>query len=85
MNMRARGEATIPASTCSPRSERDVLVNRDFSAGASGLIDQPLLAALAEQVVSEADARTGKMDARSNYLRSLIADIRSGNQAGGTA
>ena len=85
IDKRARGEATIPARAFSPLSERDVLVNRDFSAGASGLIDQPLLATLAEQIVSEADARTGKTDARSNYLRGLIADIRSGNQAAGTA
>jgi CHAT domain-containing protein len=85
IDMRAKDAAAIPASAFSPRLERDVLVNRDFSAGASGLTDQPLLAALAEQVVSEADARTGKTDARSNYLRGLIADIRSGNQVAGTA
>jgi CHAT domain-containing protein len=85
IDMKARSEAIVPASAFAPRSERDVLVNRDFAAGASVLTDQPLLAALAEQVVSEADARTGKMDARSNYLRGLIADIRSGNQASGTA
>ena len=78
IDMRAKGEATIPASAFSPRLERDVLVSRDFSAGASGLTDQPLLAAVAEQVVSEADARAGNADARSNYLRGLIADIRSG-------
>src|SRR5262245_726128 len=85
IDMRARGEAIVPASIFSPRSERDVRVGRDFSAGASALTNQPLLAALAEQVVSEADARTGKTDARSNYLRGIVADIRSGNQASGTA
>lgn len=85
IDSRARGETIVTASAFSARSERDVLVSRDFSAGATGLIDQPMLASLAEQVVSEADARTGKADARSNYLRGLVADVRSGNQTAGTS
>ena len=85
IDMRARGETIVPASAFSARSERDVLVGRDFSAGATELTDLPILASLAEQVVSEADARTGKVDARSNYLRGLVADIRSGNQTAGTS
>ncbi len=85
IDMRARGETIVPAGAFSARSARDVLVSRDFSAGATGLTDQPMLASLAEQVVSEADARTGKADARSNYIHGLVADIRSGNQTAGTA
>jgi hypothetical protein len=78
-------EAKLPAGFFSPQSAGDVLVNRDFSAGASGLTNLPMLADLAEQVVSEADAATGKKDATSNYLRGLAADIRSGNKTAGTA
>jgi CHAT domain-containing protein len=85
IDSRAKAEAALSANVFSPRSEKDVLVDRDFSAGAANLTDLPLLADLAEQLVGEADARTGKTDARSNFMRGLVADIRGGNQASNAA
>ena len=58
-----------------PHSIRDVLVNRNFEAGAWNLNDAPALAALIESVVAEADARGGQRDARSEFLIGQTKDI----------
>lgn len=50
---------------------RDVLVNEDFSAGASGLSGSLPIGALIDEVVSESKAA----DPRSIYLRGLKADL----------
>ena len=78
IEFRAKGEALPLAGIFAPSGVRDILVTRDFASGASTLTDQTALATLTEQVVAEADARTGRADARSNYLRGLAADIRGG-------
>lgn len=78
IEFRAKGEALPLAGIFAPSGVRDILVTRDFASGASTLTDQAALATLTEQVVAEADARTGRADARSNYLRGLAADIRGG-------
>jgi CHAT domain-containing protein len=60
-----------------PRSSRDVLSNREFMAGASMLTDMPALAPLVESVVAEAEAKTGRRDARSAFMIGLAKDIRN--------
>jgi hypothetical protein len=60
-----------------PHSSRDVLANYNFQAGASTLTDIPGLAALIESVVSEAQTKTGRKDARSEYLLGLAKDVRN--------
>jgi CHAT domain-containing protein len=72
----AKYEAPSRAAAFRPRSIRDVLVSREFEAGASTLTRLSALATLAESVVADAQARTGRQDARSTYLLGLIQDIR---------
>jgi hypothetical protein len=76
IEQQARSAAIKLASVFHPRSISDVLVSREFEAGASTLSDMPALANLAESVVAEADAQRGSPDARSMYLRGLTKDIR---------
>lgn len=73
---RARVEAQVAATPFHPQSLTDVLVNNRFESGASLLSDKAVLAKLIESVLSETDAKTGVVDARSKYLRGLMADIR---------
>jgi CHAT domain-containing protein len=58
-----------------PRSPSDVLVGTTFEAGASTLADAPVLAKLIDAVLSETDPKAGAPNARSQYLRGLMADI----------
>ena len=60
-----------------PRSSRDVLSNCEFMAGASMLTDMPALAPLVELVVADAEAKTGRRDARSAFMIGLAKDIRN--------
>lgn len=76
IEIRAKGEKRSFGNVFHPRSSRDVLVNRNFEAGASTLTDVPGLAPLIESVVAEADAKTGRKDARSDYLLGLANDVR---------
>jgi hypothetical protein len=76
IEQQSRSAAVKLASVFHPRSISDVLVSREFEAGASTLSDMPALANLAESVVAEADAQRGGPDARSMYLRGLTKDIR---------
>ncbi|HTI80331.1 MAG TPA: CHAT domain-containing protein [Acetobacteraceae bacterium] len=76
IDQRAKGDALPLAGVFHPRSIRDVLVTREFEAGASLLTDTPILADLAESVVAEEVARGGPASARSQYLLGLAKDIR---------
>ena len=76
IDQRAKGDALNLASVFHPRSIRDVLVSREFEAGASLLTDTPILADLADSVVAEEVARSGHASARSQYLQGLAKDIR---------
>ncbi|TMJ42295.1 MAG: CHAT domain-containing protein, partial [Alphaproteobacteria bacterium] len=76
IEMRAKGDALKLEPVFHPRSIGDVLVSREFEAGASTLGDTPMLANLIESVVAEADAQRGRPDARSLYLHGLTKDIR---------
>jgi CHAT domain-containing protein len=76
IDMRASAERVSFGNVFHPRSSRDVLANRNFEAGASTLTDTPVLASLVESVVAEAKAKTGREDARSDYLLGLSKDIR---------
>ena len=76
IEMRAKGDALKLEPVFHPRSIGDVLVSRQFEAGASTLGDTPMLADLVESVVAEADAQRGRRDARSLYLHGLATDIR---------
>jgi CHAT domain-containing protein len=76
INENAKYEAPSRAEAFHPHSMRDVLVSRQFEAGASTLTRLPALATLAESAVADAQARTGRQDARSAYLLGLIKDIR---------
>ncbi len=76
IEMRAKGDALKLAPAFHPRSIDDVLVSRDFEAGASTLGDTPMLADLINSVVAEADAQRDRPDARSMYLHGLTKHIR---------
>jgi len=76
IDMRASADKMSFGNVFHPRSGRDVLVNRNFEAGASTLIDTPALASLIESVVAEAEVKTGRKDARNEYLLGLSKDIR---------
>ena len=84
IDQRAKGDALNIAGMFHPHSIRDVLVTREFEAGASSLTDTPILADLAESVVAQEVARSGHASARSEYLLGLANDIRgAGPKAGG--
>jgi hypothetical protein len=72
----AKYDSPNRAAAFHPRSIRDVRVSREFEAGASTLTRQQALATLAEAVVADAKALTGRQDARGTYLLGLIKDIR---------
>ena len=72
----AKSSSLNLASVFHPRSIRDVLVSREFEAGASLLTDTPILADLAESVVAQEVARSGHASARNQYLAGLAKDIR---------
>lgn len=71
-----RIDARVAATPFHPRSFANVLVNKKFESGASMLTDTAGLAKLIDSVLSEANARAGVPNARSQYLRGLMADIR---------
>jgi len=73
---RARVEAQVAAVPFNPRTPTDVLVSKTFESGASLLGDTATLARLIDTVLSETDARSGVVDARSKYLRGLSADMQ---------
>ena len=77
IEQKARGAAMNLASVFHPRSIKDVLVSREFEAGASTLADAPLLAKLVDSVLAEAAAQKPGPDARSLYMRGLTQDMRS--------
>jgi CHAT domain-containing protein len=77
IEMRASADKMSFGNVFHPRSSGDVLANRQFTAGGAGLNDIPALAPLIESVVAEADAKTGRRDARSDYLIGLAKDIRN--------
>ena len=77
IEQKARGAAMNFASVFHPRSIKDVLVSREFEAGASTLTDAPLLAKLVASVLAEAAAQNPRPDARSLYMRGLTQDMRS--------
>ncbi len=76
IDQRAKSDALPLASVFHPKSIRDVIVTREFEAGASLLTDMPILAVLADSVVSQEVARSGHASARSQYLAGLSKDIR---------
>jgi hypothetical protein len=76
IEQKARGAAMDLASAFHPRSVKDVLVSRDFEAGASTLTDVPLLAKLVDSVLAEAAAQEPGPDARTLYMRGLSQDMR---------
>jgi CHAT domain-containing protein len=65
--------ATVPFH---PHALSNVLVGTTFEAGASTLADTPVLAKLIEAVLSETDPKATAPNARSQYLRGLMADIK---------
>ena len=77
IDMRASAAKMSFGNVFHPHSSQDVLVNRNFEAGASTLTDVPGLAPLIESVVAESDAKTGRKDARSDYLLGLAKDVRN--------
>jgi CHAT domain-containing protein len=81
IQMRVAGDALAAATPFHPRSIANVLVSKTFEAGASALTDQAVLAGLIDAVLSEADAVAGAPNARSQYLRGLMADIRGDQPA----
>ena len=84
IEQRARSDSLNLAGVFHPRSIRDVLVTREFEAGASTLTDTPILADLADSVVAQEIARSGRAGARSEYLLGLAKDIRgAGSGAAG--
>ena len=76
IDQRARGDALNLGAVFHPRSIRDVLVSREFEAGASTLTDMPALADLADSVVAEADAQSGQRTPAASILLGLAKDIR---------
>ncbi len=77
IDMRASAAKMSFGNVFHPHSSRDVVANRSFQTGASMLTDTPALASLIESVVGEADAKTGRKDARSEYLLGLAKDVRN--------
>lgn len=73
--------ARVAAVPFHPRTLANVLVNKQFESGASMLTDAPALAKLIDSVLSEADARMGAQNARRQYLRGLMADMRADQPA----
>ena len=78
---RDRINTLLAGASFRPRSMADVLVSRTFESSASALPDTAELARLIGSVLSEAEARTGAPDARSQYLRGLMADAGGGQPA----
>ncbi len=76
IDMRASTERLSLGKVFHPRSIRDVLVSKDFQAGASALADTPALASLIESVLAESEARTGRKNARSAFMVGLAKDVR---------
>jgi CHAT domain-containing protein len=72
IEQRAGAERLQGIGVFEPKGARDVLVNRDFSAGASALQDSTALASLIETAVSE-----GATDPRSLYLRGCDANLHN--------
>ena len=69
-------EARVAATPFHPRSIANVLVNKQFESGASMVTNMPALAKLVDSALSETDARSGGPNARTQYLRALLADMR---------
>lgn len=61
-----------------PKEQHDVLVSQRFWPASWPTMFQEL-ATLAEQSVAQSEAQSGSTDARSMYLRGMIADIRGGS------
>ncbi len=81
IQMHVDGDALVAAAPFHPRSIANVLVTKTFEAGASTLTDIAGLAKLIDAVLSETDAKAGAPNARSQYLRGLMADVRGDQPA----
>ncbi len=77
IEQRASFEKQTTSGLFNATSGDDVLVNDDFSAGASGLDEYSELAGLIDQVAGDGESR----DPRTLYLRGLSADVRGEQRA----